>query len=408
MHIPAIALLAVVLSAHLSGLNDGRRPSEDVSAYSLRLGGLAPVAGACVAVALAIMLVGSGWSVHRSDRLRVAANLENSTETDCLERRAALLERASHFAPEDAELRAELGRAYFRIFEKQTAQLTENVQLAVAAGGVLAAQSDWGATLVWISTGASEREAIQPWVDGRTREYLLRALGSYRNARDCCPLLVEPHFMLANHVTRLQRGDSRAAYLGRVKWVAPGDPEAWYLCGLQELSAHDPVVAWASWRRCLELSDLYLTAILEASALTLSPEEIVESVLPDRPELLLAAARRLYPGAGESDQRRPFFDKVLRLLDGPPESLDAEDLHVKAVALRSLGRSAEALTAFERLLFKRPEQTGWRYELAEALHEQARLEDARRELVIVLAQQPQHVQAHELMAVVSHELARQR
>ena len=85
LHIPAIALLATVLAAHLCGLEQEDRglaqgsaaaePRSGGDEYRLRIGGLAPFLGAATAVALGLVLCGAGWRAHRVDRLRVAASL---------------------------------------------------------------------------------------------------------------------------------------------------------------------------------------------------------------------------------------------------------------------------------------------------------------------------------------------
>jgi len=360
-------------------------------------------------VFLGLLLCGAGWRAHRIDRLQLAAaRMGESAGTDGLAGRVACLEKATRLAPENAELQIGLGQARFGLFEWKTAQLERRGKVVAVAEAVLAARGDLAATLGWSLAGAAERAFGQTEQKRLAREHLLFALRNYLKARDRCPLLSEPHMVLATQATRLGRANSRDAYLERVKLLSGGDPEAWYLCGVQELWAKEPERAWASWRHCLELSDRYLPPILEVTARDLSPAEMIEVVLPDRPELLLAAAIRLYPEAGAAVERRPFMQKAVFLLDNRPGILKPEDLHVKAVAHKSLGQPNEAIAAYRQLLSRQPAQANWRYELAQVLHEQNRLEDARRELVVVLAQQPKHAQARELLAIVSYELTRKK
>lgn len=128
--------------------------------------------------------------------------------------------------------------------------------------------------------------------------------------------------------------------------------------------------------------------------------------MPDQPELLVRAARTLYAEAEAAPQRRPLLEKAVRVPDG--RAVEAQDRHARAVALAMLGRSAEALTAYRELLQAHFEQAEWRCEYARLLCEQGMLEEARRELVVVLAQRPKDPQARELLALISHELARKR
>ncbi len=417
MHVPAIALLAAVLSAHLCALGTAAGqareqvtafPNErEEEAYNLRLGGLAPVLGAGTLLAMAVVLVGAAWKAHCADRLEVAATRFRSSLDD-LDQCVVLLAEAARIAPEDAEVEVELGQVRSRLYERNAERLNRNTRLSLFAGAVLSASTDWAATLAWSLTPAPQKDLVSQQQQQLARRYLDPALRDFCRARNACPLLRGPHLMLASHLAWLARSDPRNTYLDRAKFLAPGDPDTWHLCGIQELQAGEPNRAWASWRRCLELSDRHLQEILEASLQVLDSDALVETVLPDRPERLVTAARRLYPDAASEEQRRPFFLKALRVLEAKPDPLSPEDLHAKAVACRAIGRSTEALATYQELLTRQHDKIAWRYELAEVLREQGQLENARRELVIVLAQQPAHPQARELMAIVAHELRRKK
>jgi predicted Zn-dependent protease len=71
-----------------------------------------------------------------------------------------------------------------------------------------------------------------------------------------------------------------------------------------------------------------------------------------------------------------------------------------------LGEPLDALAAYEAALAQRPDEITWRYEFAKLHFEQNHLHDARRELSMVLGQQPNHANAQKLMAEVSHAIAR--
>jgi tetratricopeptide (TPR) repeat protein len=214
--------------------------------------------------------------------------------------------------------------------------------------------------------------------------------------------------VLATYAARLSQAEAPSIYRMRVKMLAANDPDIWYQCGVQELAAKEPRQAWESWRRCLELSDRYLAPILEASAAVLGPGELIETVLPDRAEVLLSAAFRLYPEAGAEALRRPFLEKALILLERETAPFKPEQLHTRATAHKHLGQHEQAVAAYHELLAREPENSAWRCELAQVLFEQGKLEEARRSLAIVLTQQPGHAQARELLGLVVHELARKR
>jgi tetratricopeptide (TPR) repeat protein len=193
-----------------------------------------------------------------------------------------------------------------------------------------------------------------------------------------------------------------------VRLLVPADPTFWYYCGSQELKNGQAKNAWKSWQRCLELSGQYLNPILDRSAKFLGPDDLARDVLPGRAQLLLAAATKLYPRRDAMNERKPFLEKALRHLDGDARQLSAEDLHTKALIFRSLGQASEAEKSFLTLLEREPLQFRWRYEFAEVLYEAGHLELARAELVAVLAHQPNHAPAFELLSKVTRELLKRK
>jgi tetratricopeptide (TPR) repeat protein len=86
----------------------------------------------------------------------------------------------------------------------------------------------------------------------------------------------------------------------------------------------------------------------------------------------------------------------------------ASPLHLKAIAQKALGRADEAILTYQRLLSRQPGQAVWRYELAQLLREQGQLEESRRELVVVLARQPNHYGARELLGRLKKDIAGRR
>jgi tetratricopeptide (TPR) repeat protein len=186
--------------------------------------------------------------------------------------------------------------------------------------------------------------------------------------------------------------------------VAPADPDVWYRCGVLEMEDGDTAQACRSWRHCLELSDQHLADVLDRVGGILDPAAILQEVLPDRPELILAAADRLYPPPEAAERRRPFQERALALLERPPVPLAAADLQVRADLHAALGRPEEALTDYRMALAREPQRADWRYQYARLLYHQGRLRDARREALLVLAQQPENAPARQLFRTVTGAL----
>ena len=424
LHIPAIALLATVLCAYLCALGDGEEPSVRQAAaasqagprpYALRLWGLAPAVAAAVAVLSGLLLVRECWKACRAEELRAAA-LRQSELPGPISRtlqQIEYLETAARLAPEDVGLQIELAQAHLDLLRERGAEREEHarrVQAVPAAQAVLALGTGLApagashpglvALPSWLLATAARQEVAREEQQQLTREHLVPALRHLLLARDLCPLRLEPHMQLAAYVEKLEKADPRSAYLGRAKLVVPNSPRLWYAWGGVELSDKDSEQACRSWRRCLELSDQYLPAILDQSAGRLTPQEVLGRVLPDDPGLLAKAASHLYPRPEQVAERRPFLERALALLEQRPGPLQAQDLHTKAVIHTSLGQPAEALATYRAALRREPRQADWRCEFAQLLYQQGHVQEAEDEVLIVLRQQPGHAKALQLEAGV--------
>lgn len=342
-HIPAITLLATVVCAHLCALGRSNpHHAQSVGAvdsdeYCLRLGGLAPVIGAIAAVGLGLVLCGNGWKSHRLNLLENAAVRAGNADADQLRMRIAYLAAAVSLAPDDAPLHYELGFAHERLAE-------------LLNSGIF-----------------SDRRAA--------REQTVLALREYLQARDACPLLGGAQMGIAAYSSRLKQGDVASDYLRRAKLLTPGQPEMWYLCGLREIALGHPEDAWATWRHCLELSSNYLPQVLNRTR-KLKTDQLLEKALPDNPDLLLVAALLRYPDAGAVEQRHPFMKKALSLLESDSERVRQRESHVNEQIHQA------------------------RFEFARYLYERGKLEEARSELMLVLAKNPNYGPARDLLNAV--------
>src|SRR5436190_22709867 len=167
---------------------------------------------------------------------------------------------------------------------------------------------------------------------------------------------------------------------------------------------NQPDDAWKSWRRSLELSEEFLTNILEYASF-LTAEELTSKILPDQPEVLLAAALHLYPRPEDASKQRVPLAKAVELLTNQRQPLSAANWSTKARLHTLLKQPEEAVAAYEAALAKQPEQYAWRFEMAKLLFDQGRIQDARRELTMILGQQPNYAEAKKLLDEVGHAIA---
>jgi O-antigen ligase/tetratricopeptide (TPR) repeat protein len=426
IHLPAVAVLAAVLCAHLAGLGkgaalaegSGEAPAPEEGELSLRCRGLAPLAAAATLVLLGSLLGGESWRAYRAQRLlERGLGLTAAGEPAGGEGAIRALRAATSLVPRSARLHVYLGDAYLREYEREAAKVRAERQRHHRLAAFLAGlpPPGWpltagpGATVLgcwgWVPRAPREQEApevLDPaLVPEAGRRHLNAALAEYLTARDLCPLLAGPQARLAAYQGWLRQADPRGAYLDRACRLAPYDADLWYAAGLEQLRAGRPDRAWRSWRHALEWSDRYLGPIVHESARVLGPGEIARNVLPDSPAQLLAAAACLYPGPDDTPGRRPFAEKAVAALARQPGPPTARNLHLLGRARAFLGQPAAALTAYEAALAKRPGELSWNVEYAQLLGRHGRAPEARRRLSAVLRRQPTHAAARQLLEQLS-------
>jgi O-antigen ligase/tetratricopeptide (TPR) repeat protein len=220
-------------------------------------------------------------------------------------------------------------------------------------------------------------------------------LAHLRDARDRSPLLPAAHAHLAARRDGFARADAASAYLERACRLQPDEAEFQFACGSQYLREGQQGPAWDHWRRGLALSDRHLKEILDAALPLLGPAGVAERVVPDRPDLLVAAAEQL----DAPDQRRPFLTRAVDLLREPATGTD---WHVRARAEDLLGRP-DAAADYRAALAREPGRTAWRFELVALLRRQRKWDDAEAELKAILARHPGDEQARDLLLTIDRE-----
>jgi O-antigen ligase len=293
MHIPAVAILAVVLTAHVVSARLKEMPGDRA-----RLPLPICVAIAVMMVLLGGLLVSKGYQEDKAERFRNASILEKRNQkTGDPARRVAYLEAAVRCCPDKYKFRNDLSNAYLDL-SKSTADPAE-----------------------------AER-------------YLLDSLREARTTRDISPVYVRPHVRLGVYRTHLAQGEASTWYLERARRSSPTDPAIWYASGKERFDAgkkrfdagdlpgawSDWQVAWSDWRRSLTGSSRHLSAIIADAKLHATPAEFLDKVLPDdQPELLVEAALKWVSDDEPAELRRPFLAKALAALargDGGPNLLD--------------------------------------------------------------------------------------
>jgi predicted Zn-dependent protease len=97
------------------------------------------------------------------------------------------------------------------------------------------------------------------------------------------------------------------------------------------------------------------------------------------------------------DQRRLFLSRAMDLLDTAGGSLTPAQWRIKARLHQELNQTGAALAAYRTALEGEPGQADWRFEMASLLASEGETAEAGRELRRVLARQPAHAGARQLL-----------
>lgn len=404
IHIPAIALLATVIAAHLCV-----RGGRDREPSTLGLWGLAPVLATVALVALGVILFREGRRGQRIEGLRVAAQ-----KTDGPQQALVFLEAVTRLDPKDASSQHEIARNLRDLYYREAAGIERRGRIVRAAQSVLA----FGA----LSTAAARPPALvalpiqaalaapRPAVlENATatakRDHLIPSLLYELRARAACPLLPEPHLGLAAHADAFARSSTVEGHLDRARLLCPGNATLWLTCGMIEMDSGHPEQAARSWRRSLELSPKHHAQILAQCARVLSPEEIAQWLIPDDPFLLARTAVMVFPRSEDAGRRTIFLERARQLLEERHATLNASEYYLLGEIQWQLGDSDAALPSLRETVRLAPLDPNSHLLLARVCYEAEQFQDARRELLTVLTLQPNNQGARDLLKVVTHRLA---
>lgn len=410
LHIPSIAFLVTVVAAYLVALSDpdagsSRFPNYHSSVYStIRWFGFAPFFAFIASVILAIFLSLEGWRWAQGYAHQVIAR--EAAMAGRYDEWLQARETAARILYDQADVHFLAGRAYIDVYENNVEPFRRRIALQVGISGVFS-----GSPLIPFAPGhvgmVYFRPADIPSLSGEqgelARRYLLPGLKHMLQTRNLCPLMARPHFRIASNREWFVRADTREAYIDRGKLTFPISPETWYLAGQLELLDGRPDAAWSSWRESLRRSPEFLGPILERAKRSLDSQSLIDRLLPDTPDILLMAVNHVYD---EDDERRiPILRRALGLLDSHSRELSAGDYYLKSRIQLSLGEELQAIESLEEALLRGTPTVSWRYELAVLLRKNRRLKDARRELLSVLAREPAHSAAKDLLLRIAREIA---
>ncbi len=177
-----------------------------------------------------------------------------------------------------------------------------------------------------------------------TDQLLKPAWRQAKAAQLACPWQPQTYLALAILSPFVDTGDN-AAYLENARHFAGGDPSLWFRIGLLEEIAGRRTLAIDSWKRTLELSSRYESAVLSELASDLTVET-VDQVVPRDLSTRLRVTRQLnvsYPDIAKALARQSV--ESIGDQEETPENIAAN-----AAFLALLGQNAESIQGWRKAI----------------------------------------------------------
>lgn len=371
MSTPAVAVLATVAAAHLCSLARVD-PTEPPNAGSKRIarieaGGWGGLVGAVGLAAVIMVMVGQGSRMAAVDACRVRAfqSLKNRQSDLAI----SALSQAVRIAPDDPELRIELGQIYLDTWNAMKSRLTTRARSGEALA-MLAGENSFGVAAVLAAPKVFELNAEKGFHD-----LVKPALRQFIAGRDLCPLLARPHARLAawafdagGNEPRMAKSDPAQKYWQRTLKVAPYDPDLLYQAGRNAFEAGRFDEAWGFWRKSLERRPAHLSAIVNSAIARLGAEGVVDRLIVDDPAMLLQTAELLANRPDHASTHRRVLERAKSILQERVLVIDGPTSFMLAQCYAQLNESDPAITAFEQAIALQPMRYEWRYEYARFLY----------------------------------------
>lgn len=399
LHIPAIAITATILAAHVCGIglmaevrSDSPTTGPSRAVRTLLMG------AASMGLAIAVLL-------HDLPRLRAEAAMAGSDlplpatsspslrslmiPRDILERRLTALEAMLRYRPDWAEGHLRRGITLVALYERSATEIVEE-----STGDAKKAAS-LGDSL-WLHGVMHPRQGPPPVSTAEliehepVRRFLIPAARSFLEARRCGEIVPQSHAGLASLDFLLDGGDPSRSHIRRADELAGSDRQIHIFLAEVASQAGDLTLAASSFKRALRASDLGWESIADRTAELFRPEEILRDIIPTGGRLPLLFANRLHEQTGDLELRDRFLRVAIERLPGDRDLPPSERLRIEALAWASLEDRGKACERMELALDLDPSNGDWRQDLGRWLLDSGRAEAAYRQALIGLQLCPGH------------------
>jgi O-antigen ligase/tetratricopeptide (TPR) repeat protein len=379
LHIPGVTISAVVIAGHLCRLGLEASRSEHTTEAEARPPRWAPLAVTAGMVVLSGVVVWSGLPLARAEAMVRGVGLPfpgalmptvDSARASALElgQTRAALEAALRLRPNWAEGHLRLGAVLIGLYSNRAQEWVQELQ-DEKDPETTAILSDplWLHRVVHSATPAQLAEVGGVLNQEPVHDFLVPAARCFLEARRSSPDLGPAHARLAELDYLIEAGEPASVHAARALGRSGYDNRVLILAGQAAAQAGALDVAAQCWQKALTIHPGQWTEIVLAAALLMTPEQILQKVLPPGGRFPLLVADRLY-GAPESRAVRETFLKASAArAAGDPTLSPAERLWVEGAARAGLGERDPARKLMTDALIADPSHPEWRAELIDQL-----------------------------------------
>jgi tetratricopeptide (TPR) repeat protein len=400
LHVPGVAVSAVVIAAHLCRLGLEARGSEP--AAELRRARWAPLVGAFGMVVLSGLLVQAGLRLARAEALVRSVGLPfpgalmptvdsgRATAAE-LRRTRGTLEAALRLRPNWAEGHLRLGAVLLGLYSNLAQEWVEQFQDEKdPETNAILTDPLWLHHVVHSATAEDLAEVGGVLDHEPVRAFLVPAARCFLEARRCSPDLALTHARLAELDYLIDHGESTAVHAARALSRGGYDHRVLILAGQAAAQAGALELAAHCWRKSLSIHQEEWTQIVLTAATVMTPDQILEKVLPPGGQLPILVADLLYADPEWRAARETFLRAGAARAARDPALSPAERLWVEGQARARLGEREAARKLMTEALIAEPSQPDWRVELIDHLMAWGDFEEASRQARVGSALNPEH------------------
>jgi tetratricopeptide (TPR) repeat protein len=398
LHIPGVTITAIVLAAHLCRLGMEAAPPEP--AADPRPARLGPLLGGLAIVGLSVVLLVHSVRLARAEAWVRSAGLPFPgalmTTVDTVRRDNAELNRSRHaleaalrLRPNWAEGHLRLGAVMLGLYSNLAAEWIGQFQEEkLPDAATILSDAMWLHGVVH-STSAKELAAMGGVLNHEpVQAYLVPAARCFLEARRSSPDLGLSHARLAEVDYLIDPGEPTSTHVARALRLTGYDDAVLVLSGQAAAQAGDIDLAARCWQKALTIDGAGWREIAVAASLVMTPEQLLEKVLPPGGRFPLLVADRLYAAPEWREAREKFLRASAERLPDDPTVPPIQRLWLEGRARARLGERDRARSLMNDALEAEPLHPEWRVELIDFLIAWGELEEASRQARIGLTLHP--------------------